>query len=253
MSVWAGIGERTVTEEDRLRLVKQFYDNEYYRGVGQSESIPWHYRMIADRLGEMAGKDVLDVACGRGVWLSLLQERGARIHGIDISEKSIENCNNRLSDGKFICGPAETLPYESERFDIVTCLGSLEHFLDKPAALSEMVRVARANAQFLLLVPNAGFLTRRLGLYKGTSQTKIQEDVLTLYRWRELFTDAGIEITNRYKDLHVVNFDWIMRGPFVGWPFRVMQAIALMCWPVSWQYQVFHLGRKKKALPNLRT
>lgn len=85
-------------------------------------------------------------------------------NGVDLSEKAITVCKTALLQGDFYSTPAEDLPFEENRFDVVTCLGSLEHFVDPGKALKEMVRVAKNDAIFLLLVPNADFLMRRLGL-----------------------------------------------------------------------------------------
>jgi SAM-dependent methyltransferase len=234
-----------MTEQDKFKAVRDFYDQDYYAETdGVHAHGTWHDRVIAGRLGDLRDKQVLDVACGLGQWLDLLHRRGARVSGIDISERAIAQCRQRFPDGDFQVGPAETLPFADGRFDRVTCMGSLEHFLDKPGALREMLRVAKADARFLILVPNAGFLTRRLGLYGGTNQTKIREDVYSLDEWRALFESAGLVVEQRWRDLHPLNWRWISYGPAWLWPIRAAQALALPLWPMSWQYQVHHYCRR---------
>lgn len=225
--------------------IQAFYDQDYYARIdAKPRRTTWHERVVADRLGDVRGKRVLDVACGLGQWLGLLHGRGARISGIDISERAIAHCRARFPDGDFRQGPAESLPWPDASFDLVTCLGSLEHFLDKPGALAEMVRVAAPAAQLLVLVPNAGFLTRRLGLYGGTWQTQAQEDVLDLETWGALLRDSGLEVRARWRDLHTLDRHWICTGPAWRWPVRAAQALALPLWPMAWQYQVHHLCRR---------
>jgi hypothetical protein len=107
-----------------------------------------------------------------------------------------------------------------------------------------MLRVATPDARFLLLVPNAGFLTRRLGLYGGTQQTRVREDVYSLERWKELFEGAGLRVEQRWRDLHPLDAGWIRKGKPLTWPVRALQAAALPLWPLSWQYQVHHLCRR---------
>lgn len=222
--------------------IKRFYDEEYYAAAADGQALaPWHTRLIASRLGPLHGKAVLDVACGRGEWLAHLRSKGCRVAGIDLSDRAIEACRARMPEGEFACGPAESLPFGDGGFDLVSCLGSLEHFLDKPAALREMVRVAKPGAAFLILVPNAGFLTRRMGLYRGTHQAKVREDVLSLEQWTDLLRGAGLEVTARWRDLHMLNAAWIRQG---GTPaarlLRAAQGLALIGWPIAWQYQVYH-------------
>jgi len=236
-----------MTDEKNYTKIKRFYDREYYGGQEHAGALPWHYRVIAGRLGDAARGEVLDVACGSGEWLRLLQARGARVSGVDISEKAIEICRRTLPDGEFHQGPAESLPFADARFDLVTCLGSLEHFLEPEQALHEMLRVAKSDAMFLLLVPNENFLTRRLGLFRGTQQVKVREVVRTPQQWTALFERAGLQVRQRWRDLHVLNRQWILsRGPLRA-PLRLVQALALVLWPVAWQYQIYFLCVRARA------
>jgi SAM-dependent methyltransferase len=225
--------------------VRDFYNEKYYgkSSAAHPAGLAWHYGVIARRLGDLRGRNVLDVACGEGAWLRLLKGQGANVAGADISARAIDVCRQRMPDDEFSVSTAESLEFADRRFDLVTCLGSLEHFLDKPAALREMVRVSRDDARILLLVPNAGFLTRRLGLYGGTQQTQIREDVWPLSQWQALFEQAGLHVEQRWRDLHPLSRSWIRQGSPLGWPLRAAQALALAVWPISWQYQVHHLCR----------
>lgn len=102
-----------------------------------------------------------------------------------------------------------------------------------------MRRVAKPDARYLILVPNAGFLTRRLGLYQGTQQTLIKETVLSLQAWEAMLNEAGLSVQATWKDLHPLNTQWITLGSPLQWPIRLGQAAALPFWPVAWQYQVY--------------
>ncbi|WP_082583053.1 class I SAM-dependent methyltransferase [Frateuria sp. Soil773] len=232
---------------DKFDSIRKFYDNEYYARIAGEASLPWHCRRIGARLGNMSNRAVLDVACGTGEWLGFFHRQGSSVAGIDLSQRAIDECLRRFPGGEFACGQAESLPFADARFDLVTCMGSLEHFLDKPRALVEMRRVAKPNATFLILVPNAGFLTRRLGLYGGTQQVKAKEDVFELAVWQQLFEAAGLQVTERWPDLHPISWSWIARGNPLAWPVRALQAFALAVWPLGWQYQVYHYCRADHA------
>ncbi|MGY3232022.1 SAM-dependent methyltransferase [Luteibacter sp. HA06] len=234
-------------ESSEIEQIRKFYDEEYYAGGQVAHRLPWHSRRAAALLGDIRGKAVLDVACGLGDWLGYFRDRGASvISGIDLSTRAIEACRGRYPAGDFHVGAAEVLPFADASFDVVTCMGSLEHFVDKPAALREMLRVARPGAQFVLLVPNAGFLTRRLGLYRGTQQARIKEDVQSLVAWAALFASNGLTVTRRLRDLHPLSISWITMGKGITWPLRALQAVALMTWPLPWQYQVYHFCQRSE-------
>jgi ubiquinone/menaquinone biosynthesis C-methylase UbiE len=230
-----------------LDAIRNFYNTVYYKDKKTSGKLGAHLRHLASMLGISGNMHVLDVACGTGEWLQVCKLRGAATCGVDISERAIEICRQSIPDGEFYAQPAETLPFEDERFDVVTCLGSLEHFVQPKDAIKEMVRTAKQEAIFILLVPNADFLTRKLGLYKGTYQVEAKEEVRTLEEWQVLFESAGLTVEKRWKDLHVISIDWICLGAWYLWPIRALQAIMLAVWPLRWQYQVYHQCRVKKA------
>ncbi|MEO8565961.1 MAG: class I SAM-dependent methyltransferase [Betaproteobacteria bacterium] len=232
-------------EKGEAKSAQEFYDRSYYAGArGQPMGAPWHTRRIAHRLGDLQGKRVLDVACGLGDWLELLACQGAQPSGIDISERAVRACREHLLGADIRQGSAEALPWADACFDLVTCLGALEHFADKPRALGEMVRVGAPQAHYLILVPNAGFLTRRLGLYTGTQQVQVREDVYSLEAWATLFRDAGLIVDRRWRDLRMLDYRWVASGPLRQWVVRAAQAVVLPVWPIAWQYQVYHLCRK---------
>lgn len=233
---------KKLSSDAELERIKKFYDAEYYVH-GQSTNprpLPWHSRRAARRLGSVRDKTVLDVACGLGEWLDEFRRLGATyVAGVDLSTRAIEACRRRWPDGTFEVSPAESLPFADGTFDLVTCMGSLEHFVDKKKALEEMIRVARPDARFVLLVPNSGFLTRRLGLYGGTQQASIREDVKSLEEWQALFATAGLTVNSRLRDLHSLSKRWVMLEGRKSAPLRLLQALALICWPLRWQYQVY--------------
>jgi SAM-dependent methyltransferase len=221
--------------------IRQFYDEVYYRGALGATRPSGHLRGLARRLGPWRERVILDVACGTGEWLVAAAQLGAIPAGVDLSQVAMEALAQTLPQADLRGSAAEQLPFADGQFDFVSCLGALEHFLEPLQALREMKRVAKPEAKFLLLVPNAGFLPRRLGLYSGTEQTSVREEVLSLQQWQNLFETAGLKVEYRWRDLHVLSPSWIFRGRWIRWPLRAVQALALPLWPLSWQYQVYHL------------
>jgi cyclopropane fatty-acyl-phospholipid synthase-like methyltransferase len=48
-------------------------------------------------LGEVAGKDVLELGCGAAQWSILLARNGARPVGIDYSERQLEHARSAVT------------------------------------------------------------------------------------------------------------------------------------------------------------
>lgn len=227
------------SDKDKLEDIRNFYDSIYHRN-SKSKLPNRHDFSLAKKIGIKQDQKVLDIACGTGEWLQACKIFGAIPHGIDLSIRAIEVCNLAMPEGEFHAQQAEDLPFQDNSFDVVTCLGSLEHFVDPVNALKEMVRVAKDNAIFIILVPNSGFLTRRLGLFSGTYQVDALEKVRSLEEWNNLFTSAGLIIRDRWKDLHILSWSWINKGKWHQIPLRLSQALVMPLWPLGWQYQVYH-------------
>lgn len=229
--------------ENDYNAVGEFYDQVYYREGTHSGDLARYYRNLAQKINIQAGEKLLDIACGTGNWLKEAASFGADIHGIDISARAVEICQKRFPGRAIEVGIAENLPFPDACFDTISCLGSLEHFLDQPKAIQEMIRVAKPTAQFLILVPNSGFMTYRLGLFKGTQQQAVKETIKSLEEWKALFNKEGLVVEKRWADHHVLSKSWIIRKPYIMILPRLIQALLLLIWPLNWQYQVFHLCR----------
>ena len=234
------------TRHDDDQTIRNFYDNIYYQHVDSDPKPSGHLVRLAKHLGIGTGAKVLDVGCGTGAWLRVMSSFGAMPHGIDISATAVAACRAAVPMADLHCAPAEPLPWPDGVFDFVTCLGSLEHFRDPLAALRDMVRVAKPDARVLLLVPNADFLTRKLGCYGGTNQAQVRELVLSMEEWETLFGQAGLQVSKRWRDLHVLSWYWITKGRWYRRPLRLAQAVSLCFWPLRWQYQIYHLCTVRK-------
>lgn len=98
-------------------------------------------------------RSVLDVGCGNGFFLGYLASKKAcrfdKLVGIDPSNEA-----RRHASVKTVEGSAIHLPFDSESFDLVTCLEVLEHvpYPDYDKAISELERVSRRYV--LITVPN---------------------------------------------------------------------------------------------------
>ena len=229
---------------EELDEMKSFYDDVYYAKADKPLQNSQHLAELAEKVHISATDSVLDIACGRGEWLQVCDSIGAKVHGLDLSERAIDFCRKAIPNGEFFAQPAEVLPFADDSFDCITCLGSLEHFVEPVVALKEMVRVSKGDARFVISVPNADFLTRKLKLYYGTNQKDAKEVVRTLDEWEHLFNLAGLKVSRKWKDLHVLSWGWVSMNGWIHVPIRGLQALALALWPLKWQYQVYHLCEK---------
>lgn len=228
--------------------VKDFYDSEYYATLPDILEASSHHKKLATKLGIKNGMNVLDVACGTGAWLKAVSELGANIAGIDLSEKAIQFCQKHLPEGDFYCQPATPLPFPDNQFDVVTCLGSLEHFPNQLSAVKEISRVLKPTGKAIILVPNSEFLGLKLGLFKGTDQTKAIEKPATLQEWEKLFSEGGISHVSSWKDTHILSRQWILQRGRLNAISRAAISLAAYSLPLRMQYQVYFECTKYNAI-----
>jgi len=88
-----------------------------------------------------AGK-ILDVGCGTGRMLRNVQGDYEK-YGLDISERLIEQAKQQDSNSRYDVGNSNTLPYDSDSFDLVMCHSVLHHLEDPSKTIDEIVRVAK--------------------------------------------------------------------------------------------------------------
>ena len=101
---------------------------------------------------EVAGRDVLDVGCGRGGTAALLADRLSALSvGVDLSPEAIAFCReaHRSSGARFEVGDAEHLPCDDQSFDVVVNVESSHTYPDMLAFFREVTRVLRPGGWFL--------------------------------------------------------------------------------------------------------
>lgn len=103
--------------------------------------------LLANHARVAAGERVLDAGCGTGVVAVTAARRGARVKGLDLSPRLLEQARANASlaqvEVEFVEGDVEALPYEDAEFDVV--LSQFGHmFAPRPeVATSEMLRVLK--------------------------------------------------------------------------------------------------------------
>ena len=95
----------------------------------------WVQRIV----GDLRGKRILDVGCGGGILSESMAASGARVTGIDLSDKALGVARlHKLESGadvEYRLVAAETLAAESPgAYDVVTCMEMLEH-VPEPASV----------------------------------------------------------------------------------------------------------------------
>ena len=99
-------------------------------------------------LGDVRGKDVLELGCGAAQWSIALTLRGARCVGLDNSERQLQHAreNQRIADVTFplVHASAESVPFPDATFDIVFCDHGAMTYADPLRTVPEAARLLRS-------------------------------------------------------------------------------------------------------------
>jgi SAM-dependent methyltransferase len=110
-----------------------------------------------------AGLDTVEIGSGLGFALLLLADYGARAHGVEIVSWQVDYVKAYLEHlpayrhrVEVKQGRAESLPYESEQFDLLLSTEAISHYLDYQPFLSEAHRVLKSGGTLLITDGNNG-------------------------------------------------------------------------------------------------
>ena len=110
-------------------------------------------------LGDVAGKDMLELGCGAAQWSILLAKQGARVVGLDNSERQLEHAQEAMAkaDVEFplVHAAAEDVPLPDESFDIVFCDHGALSWSDPYTTIPEAARVLRVGGLLAFSVTSA--------------------------------------------------------------------------------------------------
>lgn len=96
-------------------------------------------------LGDVTGRDVLEVGCGAAQCARWLRSRGARVVGLDLSHRQLQH-SRRIDDSTgvpvaVVCGTATDLPFADASFDVAfSAFGALPFVADARRVLDEIAR-----------------------------------------------------------------------------------------------------------------
>jgi len=114
----------------------------------------YHVKLIREHLGELRGRRVLDVGCGKGRFARVFheQEPAAELWGLDISEEMLrfvpEGIHTRA-------GSMTELPFADGFFDAAYATESLEHAVEIERAVAEICRVVKPGGRIAIIDKNS--------------------------------------------------------------------------------------------------
>lgn len=144
---------------EMMRFYKDF--ESIFRGSSSSvkDRFREHLKLLEkfDNLDQVIG---LDLACGRGEWLTLLKEKGLRVIGVDLNPFFIEDCNKQGLD--VVCEDVFSFLQSQSlvEYDFISTFHFIEHLeFRKILLLLKLVHSKlKAGGFFIIETPNCANL-----------------------------------------------------------------------------------------------
>lgn len=187
--------------------------------LGLSDELRWGWWGLLEAehriLGDIVGKDLLDLGCGPARGTVKLARLGARAVGLDGSARQLEHAREHVAKSgievPLVHGDAEQLPFADASFDIVVSMWGAVSFCDPYAVVPEAARVLRPGGLVAISTwshiywlctdeetqePQPTLRREYFGLQHSSGPSGTVRFQLPYGDWIRLFRDHGLQVEN---------------------------------------------------------
>lgn len=155
----------------------------------------------------------LDIGCGTG-WAvgqaaKLVNDKGL-FYGVDLSSKMIEKAKENFrgkANFHFLQANVESVPLDSDFFDVIICTNSFHHYPNPNQAVSEMYRLLKRGGKVYILDPLADAWIIKLAdrFIKLFEPEHVK--IYSTKEFQKLFEQAGLKYSsvsiNWHQGIHI--------------------------------------------------
>jgi 2-polyprenyl-3-methyl-5-hydroxy-6-metoxy-1,4-benzoquinol methylase len=153
--------------------------------------------------------DLLDIGCGRGLFLDIMKKDGWRVTGVEFNEETASYAKTVYEIE--VITPQAMMAVPDESYDVITLFHVLEHMQDPAAVLRTCSRLLKKHGLIVIAVPNISSLQAKLG-----KATWFHLDIpyhlhhFTLSGLRRLLSDNALKVFRvQHVDLEQNIFGWL--------------------------------------------
>jgi ubiquinone/menaquinone biosynthesis C-methylase UbiE len=109
-------------------------------------------RCLGDLKDKLAGKTVLEAGCGAGRFTEVLLKKGAILVSSDLSSAVEVNAENfPVSDKHLVIqSDINDMPFADESFDVVICLGVIQHTADTEKTIEDLYKLVKSGGTLVI-------------------------------------------------------------------------------------------------------
>jgi len=135
--------------------------DDYYNNLIAGFPSRIRVKKIIKELGDLRGKNVLDVGCEAGyVSLKILEKKPSALYAFDICEEALESFRRKLQVKRFSSDITlkkafmHKTPFKKDLFDAVVCTEVIEHAAELDKDFKELNRIMKKGAKLIITFPN---------------------------------------------------------------------------------------------------
>jgi 2-polyprenyl-3-methyl-5-hydroxy-6-metoxy-1,4-benzoquinol methylase len=111
----------------------------------------------------LENRSILDIGCGLGMYVDKFRRFSDDVHGVDVDPEKIVQASQWLPNLQV--APAEHLPYEDSRFDVILLNEVIEHVDDDLLTIREAYRCLKPGGHIIIYAPNRLYPYETHGFY----------------------------------------------------------------------------------------
>ncbi len=196
-----------MSDADQNRVYWDLSSAEYDQKIGDFIADGWAWGVWAipedalQVLGDVDGKDALELGCGAAEWSRALARRGGRPVGLDNSPVRLERATEENEaaglDFPLIGASAEAVPLGEASFDIVFCDWGATNFADPYLVVPEVSRLLRPGG-FFAFSGATPFEWLCWNEESDDNDQRLHRDYFGMHRWET--PEGSVEFNLNYGD-----------------------------------------------------
>jgi SAM-dependent methyltransferase len=193
---------------------------------------------------------VLDAGCGWGTNLTLLEQNGYDVTGLDISRNALQKLD-RIHRKLVEADLSKDLPVDVPQFDAVLALDVIEHIDDDRAAVLRLGRLVRPNGHVVVSVPALPELYSEFDKVQGHRRRYSPDDLA------HAFEGTALEVKDMFWwgqwMVRVLNRTKNRARPGDTGAQIYMRYLSLPRWPAYWAIKLMFFNDHRRTLKGQNT
>lgn len=181
-----------------------------------------HFGKGTRALAPFAGLSLVDIGCGGGLLSEPLARQGFCVLGVDAAPENVAAASAHKRDAHerlaYRCAPAEDLPAEKRRFDVVLAMEIVEHVMDRQRFLEICAALLKPGGLFF--VATISRTMKSLALAKFGAEYVLKWIPPGTHDWNKFVSPQALSAEMEGTGLSVLETQGVSFDP-LGWRWRL--------------------------------